>query len=572
MSEPECQSQRAIENLGVLNTLMRLSLSGEPLVGILEKSLVVIHQTSWLRILPKGGVFLTDREQGGLVMVASHNLSAELGTLCARVPYGWCLCGRAAKTKDVEFASCVDHRHDIRYPGMRPHGHYSIPILDENNDLLGVLVLYLEHGHAFDNGEVKFLKAVADTLASVIKRKRAEESNESLARIVDEAANEIFLVDVATGEIIRANRAACHNLGYSLDELKQLTLSDISSRYTKARIDEMIRPLVERRSEFIHYETTHRRKNGTDYFVSVNVQMFRSGNRQTLAAIAEDITERKRADRKLKLYRSHLEELVMERTQKLEDQAKELAQALGREKEINERQRQFVSMVSHEFRTPLAIIDSAAQRLVRRKEPLNSDDVAKRVGKIRGAVMRMTELMESTLSAARSDSGNISFAPVDGCDLRRLLIDCCNRFQDISSFHKIAYRLNELPDSIHGDCAILDQVFTNLLSNAVKYAPKNPDIIVTGTSENGDAVVSVRDFGLGIDEADLPRMFERFFRAQTSIGIAGTGIGLNLVKMFVEQHGGSIEVVSRKGEGSCFTVRLPSRRSVVCGREQVEAA
>jgi PAS domain S-box-containing protein len=572
MSDIDAPSRRAIENLSVLNTLMRLSLSGKPLVEILQQALAVIHQTSWLRILPKGGVFLTNRQQDALDLVASHDLSVELETLCARVRFGCCLCGRAAQSKDIEFASCIDHRHDISFPGMSPHGHYSIPILDECDDLLGVLVLYLPHGHEFDEIEVKFLRTVADTLASVIKRKRAEEDNESLARIVNEAANEIFLVDIETSRFIRANRVACHNLGYSFDELLKLTLLDISSQYTPAKIADMIQPLVQGEREFIHYETKHRRKNGSDYYVSVNVQMMRSGNRTTFAAIAEDITERRRADKKLKTYRNHLEELVMERTQKFEDQAKELAQALGREKEINERQRQFVSMVSHEFRTPLAIIDSSAQRLLRNKEHPSPEDIVRRSAKIRAAVMRMTELMESTLSAARHDSGKIVYAPADGCDLRRLLVDCCNRFQDVTSFHNIVCRLDELPDSIHGDGALLDQVFTNLLSNAIKYSPVNPDIVVTGSSEPDHAIVSVRDFGLGIDETDLPRMFERFFRAQTSTGIAGTGIGLNLVKTLVEQHGGTISVDSRKGEGSCFTVRLPRHLPAAANPQRVAAA
>ena len=112
------------------------------------------------------------------------------------------------------------------------------------------------------------------------------------------------------------------------------------------------------------------------------------------------------------------------------------------------------------------------------------------------------------------------------------------------------------------DCAVdadgpALQILTNLLSNAVKYAPGAPDIDVTARGMGEVIVISVRDRGVGIDEGELPRMFERFFRASTSTGIAGTGIGLNLTKMLVEMHGGSIEVESHAGKGSTFTVRLP---------------
>jgi len=354
--------------------------------------------------------------------------------------------------------------------------------------------------------------------------------------------------------------------------LKQLRLLDISPVISATEMAEMLRPLVEGASDFIHYETIHRRKNGSDYHVSVNLQALRSYDRPILAAIAEDITERKRSEKKLSQYRDHLERLVMKRTRELETQAKKLASALEREKEINERQRQFVSMVSHEFRTPLAIIDGSAQRLMRRREQWSSEDVARRLEKVRGAVLRLTELIDSTLSAAKFDSGTISITPVDGCNLRRLLLEVSSRFNDYSSFHRIACDVDALPEHIHGDCAVLDQVFTNLLSNAVKYSPQSPEIMVSGTSEDGYAVVSVRDFGIGIDEADMPRMFERFFRARSSTGIAGTGIGLNLVKMFVEQHGGSIAVESRRGQGSCFTVRLPRRVASAAAPDKAEVA
>jgi signal transduction histidine kinase len=131
--------------------------------------------------------------------------------------------------------------------------------------------------------------------------------------------------------------------------------------------------------------------------------------------------------------------------------------------------------------------------------------------------------------------------------------------------HIITCKLVDLPVTIQADSGALEQVFTNLLSNAVKYAPDAPEIDVVARGEGGEVVISVRDRGLGIDEEDLPQMFERFFRAKTSTGIVGTGIGLNLVKNLVEMHGGSVAIESKKGEGSTLTVRLP-----VDGPEETE--
>ena len=257
--------------------------------------------------------------------------------------------------------------------------------------------------------------------------------------------------------------------------------------------------------------------------------------------------------------RRRMEEEHREAGRKAEEdkrQAEHLAQALQKEQELNTLQREFVSLVSHEFRTPLTIIDSAAQRLVRSKDKMTAEDLATRTGKIRAAVRRMTGLIESTLNASRLDAGEIRMEPRP-CDLKALVREVCARQAEISKFHDIRVDVDGLPEEIHADAGLLDQVFTNLLSNAVKYAPKDPRIEVKGWTDGRFAALSVRDHGVGIGADDLPRMFERFFRARTSAGITGTGIGLNLVKQLVEMHTGTTEVDSVEGQGSVFTVRLP---------------
>ena len=269
-------------------------------------------------------------------------------------------------------------------------------------------------------------------------------------------------------------------------------------------------------------------------------------------------TRRELEEKNLELgtHRDHLEEKVAERTAEVQRQTEQLAQALQKEQDLNTLQREFVALVSHEFRTPLTIIDSAAQRLVRRKDKMTAEDLATRTGKIRDAVRRMTGLIESTLNASRLDAGKIRMEPRP-CDLKALVREVCARQAEISKVHDIRVDVDGLPEEIHADAELLDQVFTNLLSNAVKYAPNDPRIEVKGWTDGAFAALSVRDHGVGIPADDLPRMFERFFRARTSAGIGGTGIGLNLVKQLVEMHTGTTEVDSVEGQGSVFTVRLP---------------
>jgi len=234
----------------------------------------------------------------------------------------------------------------------------------------------------------------------------------------------------------------------------------------------------------------------------------------------------------------------------------DLKQALKKQQELNALQRQFISMASHEFRTPLAIIDGTAQRIERCSASSSSEEINKRAQKIRSAVGRMTRLMEGTLTAASLDVGKLSLN-IEPCDFTTLLNDVCQHQMELVESHKITCEISELPVTIQADPCAVEQIITNLLSNAIKYSPGSSDIEVKAYSKHGDVVLEVRDYGLGIDAEDLPHMFERFFRARTSTGIAGTGIGLNLVKTLVELHGGSVAITSAVGEGSTFSVHLP---------------
>lgn len=233
-----------------------------------------------------------------------------------------------------------------------------------------------------------------------------------------------------------------------------------------------------------------------------------------------------------------------------------LADALEKERQYSALHGEFVSMVSHEFRTPVAIIDGAAQRIDRRAGRDTPEELRQRAAKIRAAATRMIGLIESTLSVSRLEAGTIELETAD-CDVAALLTDVCGRQQDLSKEHAISLTIDDLPATATLDAKRTDQIFTNLLSNAVKYAPNAPRIDVEARVEGNHVVVTVRDFGLGIPREELPKLFGKYFRASTSKGIPGTGIGLNLVKHLVELHGGTISVESEQGAGSLFTVTLP---------------
>ncbi|GBD43262.1 Response regulator PleD [bacterium HR40] len=168
---------RSIEQERTLNTILRIAVRDDPLPALLHACLQALLGVSWLSLLPKGGVFLAEPESQQLHLVAHINLGDSLLRSCIRVPFGRCLCGLAAATRQLQFASEVDHRHVTRYPGIAPHGHYNVPIV-QGEEVLGVLVLYLPEGHIADPGEQDFLLAVADVLALAIRNRRVREELE----------------------------------------------------------------------------------------------------------------------------------------------------------------------------------------------------------------------------------------------------------------------------------------------------------------------------------------------------------------------------------------------------------
>ncbi len=186
--------ERALENERALNALLRRLAGRSDLRPALEECLEILLAVSWLSIEPRGGIFLADAEGGTLELVVDRGLDPELRTICARVPFGRCLCGRVAASRKLLHARCLDERHENGFPGMRPHGHYIVPVLS-GDTVLGVMVLYLPHGHPRDEGEVRFLRSVADILSLVIRQIRSQQHLEEACRELEMLAN----TDVLTG-------------------------------------------------------------------------------------------------------------------------------------------------------------------------------------------------------------------------------------------------------------------------------------------------------------------------------------------------------------------------------------
>ncbi|MGE5546721.1 MAG: ATP-binding protein [Solirubrobacterales bacterium] len=270
-----------------------------------------------------------------------------------------------------------------------------------------------------------------------------------------------------------------------------------------------------------------------------------------------DIVAVRRLNAELAELNASLEQKVADRTAELErgkdalGRAKELAEtALERESAARQQLRQFLSMVSHEFRTPLAIIDSAAQMLLL-KDADRRTNSRPRLDTIRGAVRRLVDLIDTCLADEQLESGRMVMNEAV-VDLAALLAVTCAAQE---GHDRIRVTVSDLPP-VWGDPGLLALALNNLVGNALKYS--GPDGPVEVAAENGGegVVVRITDHGIGIPAADLPRIFDRFHRAANTLGVPGSGIGLHMVRQIVELHGGSIEAESAVGQGSTFTLRL----------------
>jgi len=242
-----------------------------------------------------------------------------------------------------------------------------------------------------------------------------------------------------------------------------------------------------------------------------------------------------------------------------------LHQALQKEKELNELKSRFVSIASHEFRTPLTGIMMVTETLLAYRQRLSPEQIDQRLRKIRERVEYLTSIMEDVLQLARLEARRAEFNPVP-LDLDELVRSILDEFQHHPEMkHQILYQHDSLPVVVELDKKLMRQIISNLVSNAIKYSGAQKPILFSLQQVGANILLQIQDQGIGIPPADLQRLFEPFHRG-TNVGtVAGTGLGLTIIREAVELHGGTIAVESEVGVGTTVRVQLP----IVNGKEIV---
>ncbi len=247
---------------------------------------------------------------------------------------------------------------------------------------------------------------------------------------------------------------------------------------------------------------------------------------------------------------------TLHRSRKKQAQSK-LRHSLDQERELGELKSRFVTLVSHEFRTPLGIIMSAIELMRHYDDKLPPEQKSELQDDIHSATQLMASLMEQVLVLGQVEAGKLGFRPTP-VDIEGLATTLTEEI--LSATHRrcpvFCQSQSDLPMA-HADAALLRPILGNLISNAVKYSPNGSSIHFHVRREGDDAVFEVRDQGIGIPPEDLPQLYEAFFRCSNVGDTPGTGLGLVIVKRCVDLHSGSIHLESSPGAGTTFTVRLP---------------
>jgi PAS domain S-box-containing protein len=288
------------------------------------------------------------------------------------------------------------------------------------------------------------------------------------------------------------------------------------------------------RGELVRSEIDLLGKSGQTIAVDFSVKPVRNDTGQVLLLIAEarDISDRKRAEA-------------------------EILKTLAREKELSELRAKFVTMVSHEFRTPLTTIQFSAGLLQDYSSNWSEEKKSTHFMRIQQAIKRMTELLEDILVIGKIEANTLKFKPVP-LNLEKFCSQVVEDQQlNDSNQHAISFIFEGNNCEAQMDEKLLRQILGNLLSNAIKYSPEGTPIHLHLTCQNSEAVFQVKDSGIGIPAADRERIWETFYRARNVGTISGTGLGLAIVKRAVEMHGGKLAIGSQEGVGTTFTATLP---------------
>ncbi|MBI1279557.1 MAG: PAS domain S-box protein [Anaerolineaceae bacterium] len=366
-----------------------------------------------------------------------------------------------------------------------------------------------------------------------------ETSKQLLQAILDNLVDGILTFD-EKGEIQSVNRAGAYIFGYAADDMIGQNIGTLipSLAYQNTNGNGSLKAQLER-LKGLGDELEGQRKDGSAFPIYVATNEVKLDHHTLYTATIQDFTERK-----------FMESQVLDKER--------LNIELDKERELRDVKNRFISMMSHDLKTPLAAIRLANSMLRNYGDRSSAEEKQETYDTIDQQVEHLTEMINDVMTISRQD--------FTGAELDRQIIDLETYCRDIIEELQLAYRMKRRLNFSGTDrriealidVKVMRRALMNLLTNAIKYSPEGKPVNMELTYADCQAILKVKDQGIGIPADDLPRLFDPFSRASNVGNIQGTGLGLAIAKQAVELHGGTISVESKLGKGTTFTITLPT--------------
>ncbi len=398
-----------------------------------------------------------------------------------------------------------------------------------------------------------------------------------------EAVSEAVIVVDEQQKIRVINSSTEQMFGYKEDELLNERLETLIPKKYKGNHSNHVKNFLtaqEKRQMGKGRDLYALHKKGNVFPIEAGLNPLEIKGKRYVMALVIDISERKHQELEILELNTRLENKVKERTrnlrltvekleiinQELDDENKKRIEAenkanvaLKKERELNELKTKFLSLVSHEFKTPLSGILTSSMLLAKYKLTEQQQKREKHLSIINNKVHYLNNILNDFLSVEKLEKGEIKYN-LTSFKLEQLVQEAINGVDLLlKNGQEIILNSEIEPILLYQDRKIIDLTLSNLLSNGIKYSPENTKIFIEITQNSEDTTIRVRDEGFGIPEKDQKNIFQRYFRAENALLNQGTGIGLNIVKSHLENLGGKISFVSEENRGSIFTVNIPNK-------------
>ncbi|GAB3929899.1 PAS domain-containing sensor histidine kinase [Mucilaginibacter myungsuensis] len=387
-----------------------------------------------------------------------------------------------------------------------------------------------------------------------------------LKAIIANAIDGIITID-ERARVESINPAACKLFQYEPEEVIGNNISMLMPQPDRGHHDEYIGRYQKTGHAHIigiGREVMGLKKDGTKFPFRLGVSEVQYSGRKIYTGFIHDLSREKQAEETLKEYASQLEELVEQRTislkhmvDELRSAKEEVSQSLEKEKELGLLKSRFVSMASHEFRTPLSAVQLSASLIDKYAAPFDNPNITKHVAKIKNSVANLTGILNDFLSLEKLEAGKVE-ASFQQFDLVKLSEEITEEMQLIAKQDQnIIYQHTGTESMVRLDPNLLKNCVINLVGNAIKYSGENTFIQFNTEVSKGMCTITVQDNGIGIPETDQKHLFEAFFRAHNTGNIPGTGLGLNIVARYASLMSGRIDFKSDVNHGTIFTISIP---------------